>query len=400
LVQESVTIEDARAAMGPHEAVAAIVLGDTEGWTFLIRRDSIEVGTIEGGAGTVDPLVKRIRASVEPDANNRVRPFDTEAAHALYRAVLGPVEATLNGATQINVAASGSLLSIPFTLLLTAPHNEAPLARAPFLVRRYAVSHVPSVGGFVNLRKAARTVRASRPWFGLGEFRPPSPRQAAATYPPEACGDNARIFASLGALPGAKRELDAARVITGAGPDDIMVGAGFTVRRVQEAPLAQYRVLHFATHALLPSELRCQAEPAVLTSTQADAPDASGALLTASRIEQMTLDAELVILAACNTGGGDGSGAGESLSGLARSFFFAGARALMVTHWEANDLTTTYLTALFLQGQSANPSAGAAANLAAAQRRMLDESVDARAAQAHPTYWAVGALIGGDGERL
>jgi CHAT domain-containing protein len=111
----------------------------------------------------------------------------------------------------------------------------------------------------------------------------------------------------------------------------------------------------------------------------------------------MHLDAEMVILAACNTGGEGGSGAGESLSGLARAFFFAGARSLLVTHWDANDETTTYLTALFLQALRANPDAGPAMALAVSQRRMLDESVGPRAAQAHPYYWAVEALIGGRG---
>ena len=126
------------------------------------------------------------------------------------------------------------------------------------------------------------------------------------------------------------------------------------------------------------------------------APDA---LLTASQIEQMDLDAELVILAACNTAGpgGSGTGAGESLSGLARSFFFAGARSLLVTHWDANDITTTYLTVLFLNNLRTDPGAGGPAALASAQRRMLDEATGGRAMLAHPYYWAVGALIGGQG---
>ncbi len=395
LVQEAVSVDAVRSVLSPGEAVAAVVQGDGEGWTFLIRRDTILVGTIPGGASKIDPLVRRIRATVEPGPDNRPKPFDAHAAHALYTVVLGPVAAGLTDVSQLTVAASGTLLSIPFSLLLTEPHAEPELTRAPFLIRKLAVSHVPSVGGFVNLRQSAKVVRASQPWFGLGDLRPPSPRQAAATFPPGACGDNARLFASLGPLPGARRELEAARQILNASPADMMVGTGFTAKRVRDARLADYQILHFATHALLPGELRCQSEPAVMTSTPPEAPDAAGALLTASQIEQMALDAELVILAACNTGGGHGFGAGESLSGLARSFFFAGARALLVTHWEANDLTTTYLTALFLAGLVENPGRGPAWALAQAQRRMLDESVGARSNQAHPSYWAVGALIGG-----
>jgi CHAT domain-containing protein len=176
-----------------------------------------------------------------------------------------------------------------------------------------------------------------------------------------------------------------------------MLGLGFTVKNVMARPLDNYRILHFATHALLPGELRCQTEPAVVTSTTPDAPDAAGSLLTSSQIELMKLDAELVILSACNTGGENSSGAGESLSGLARSFFFAGARSLLVTHWEADDGTTPYLTALFLNALREHPEAGPAASLAGAQRRFLDEAVGSQAELAHPFYWAVEALIGGRG---
>jgi CHAT domain-containing protein len=137
----------------------------------------------------------------------------------------------------------------------------------------------------------------------------------------------------------------------------------------------------------------------VLTSTPDGAPDANGGLLTASQIAQLDLNAELVILAACNTGGQADAGAGESLSGLARSFFFAGARSLLVTHWDANDASTTYLTVLFLANLKANPDVGPAAALAAAQRRMLDEATGANAAEGHPFYWAVIALIGGRGAK-
>jgi CHAT domain-containing protein len=136
----------------------------------------------------------------------------------------------------------------------------------------------------------------------------------------------------------------------------------------------------------------------LITSVPNDAADASGGLLTASMIARMDLNAELVILSACNSGGPANMGAGESLSGLARSFFFAGARSLIITHWDANDAFTPYLTALFLGGLQANPAAGPAAALAAAQRRVLDEATGKDAALGHPYYWAVVALIGGRGQ--
>jgi CHAT domain-containing protein len=402
LIQKAFTAADVQQTLLPHEALAALVLGEDEGWTLLIRRDGITVGRIEGGSKRVDALVKRFRASMELRPDNTPAPFDTDAAHELYTALLGPVAPALVDVDSLTVAPSGSLLAVPFGALLMASvsgpdlSQASDLSQAPFLIRKVAVSHVPSVASFVNLRQGAKTVQATRPWFGMGDFTPPTLRQATATFPVDACGDSARAFADLPPLPGARKELEVARALLGAEKSDEMLGASFTARNVIATPLKNYRILHFATHALLPGELRCQAEPAVVTSTPPGAPDATGGLLTASQIEQMDLDAELVILAACNTGGANG-GAGESLSGLARSFFFAGARSLLVTHWDANDATTTYLTALFLQALRANPNAGPAAALAVSQRRMLDESVGDRAAQAHPYYWAVEALIGGRG---
>jgi len=397
LVQESITLDQARAALHPNEALATIVLGDKEGWTVLLRADRVEIGRVDGGSSKIDPLVKRFRAGMEPGPDNRPPPFDAAAAKELYDLVLGPVADGLTGLDALTVAPSGTLLSVPFGALLTGTAVAGAPSKSPFLIRKMAISHVPSAASFVNLRKATATVQATRPWFGMGDFRPPSLVQARRTFPDERCGESARLLAGLSTLPGARRELEVARQLLGVDSNEQLLGPAFTSSAVRAAPLSNYRMLHFATHAMLPGELRCQEEPAVLTSTQGDAPDASGAFLTASQIGDMKLDAELVILAACNTGGANVGGAGESLSGLARSFFFAGARALLVTHWEANDRTTTYLTALFLNNLKGDPGAGPAAALALAQRRMLDEAAGEQTALGHPYYWAVSALIGGRG---
>ena len=357
LVQESIATKDAQAALKTGEALAAIVLGDVEGWVILLRNDRISAGRIEGGSKKIDALVKRFRTGMVPGRDNVPPKFDAAAAHDLYKAVIGPVADALDGADTLTVSPTGSLLSIPFGALLTGPATDT-LGKAPFLIRRYAISHVPSVASFVNLRQAGKSLKATQAWFGMGDFRPPTARQAVATFPADTCGESARFLASFPPLPGTRRELEAARQLLSATTGDQLLATAFTAKNVLAAPLKNYKVLHFATHAVLPSEIPCQAEPAILTSTDANAPNATGGLLSATQIAQMDLDAELVILSACNTGGPNGGGAGESLSGLARSFFFAGARAMMVTHWEAHDATITYLTAIFLNGLQARPEAG------------------------------------------
>ncbi len=340
LVQEVVPASDVLALLQPDEAFVAIYLGDKGGWTFALRDKKVTVAKVTKGIGDINKLVQRVRAGVEP-TTDALPKFDTAAAQALYDVSLGGVSAELEGIKSLVVAPTGPLLSVPFGVLLTGPGDPAKLGAAPWLLRKAAIAHVPAAANFVSLRKIAGQSRATQPWFGFGDFRPVTLAQAQKSFPGGECADSAALFAGLPRLPFASRELEVARLLLGGHSQDALLGQAFTAQAVRSANLKNYRILHFATHALLPAELRCQSEASIVTSAPAGATDASGALLTVSNVVGLDLDADTVILSACNSGGGavsasdtkdGGKVAGESLSGLARAFFFAGARSLMVTH--------------------------------------------------------------------
>jgi CHAT domain-containing protein len=394
LVQQVVPAATVQQALRDGEAFVAMTLNKDAGWIFLVRRDRLAAARMSGGLAAMGRLVARLRAALETPGS----PFDTEAAHALYTATLAGVAGDLAGISALTIAPDGPLLALPMDVLLTGPAPPGGLARAPWLLRRYSITHVPSAGNFVSLRRIAGGSRASRPWFGMGEFQPIPRALARRSFPSANCAASAELLAHLAPLPFAGQELEAARLLLGASPADELRGAGFTAAAIRAADLRDYRVLQFATHALLPSELACAAEPAIVTSAPRGATDAGGALLTASQIASLSLDAELVILSACNTGGPDGTVAGESLSGLARSFFYAGARALLVTHWAVNDQTAAFLVADTLRRLRANPRAGIAAALREAELAMLDGAGHGlNPAVAHPFYWAPFAVIGEGG---
>ena len=189
----------------------------------------------------------------------------------------------LDGAKALVVAPSGPLLSLPFEVLLTGPAQPTDLRDAPWLVRQFTLAHVPAPSNFVSLRKIATGSRATKPWFGFGDFRPVTLAQAQRSFPGATCADSAQLLSGLPLLPYAGKELSAARDLLGASPSDELLGPAFTAEAVLKTPLKNYRILHFATHALLPTDLRCQSEPAIVTSDPPGAPDATGALLTASR---------------------------------------------------------------------------------------------------------------------
>jgi CHAT domain-containing protein len=393
LIQQAVSADDILAALRPKEAFSAIVLAPSTGYNFVLFDGRVTVTEIAGGAGRVDGLVARIRSSMD-DTGNGIKPFDTAASSELYTALFNGADPVLAQASALTVAPSGTLLSIPFGLLLTRPADPAKLADAPWLIRRLVIAHVPAPANFVTLRKVAGTSRATQPWFGFGDFHPVTAAQASASFPPATCKDSAALFAGLPPLPGAEAELAQARTELGAGPADELLGAAFTASAVQGLSLKEYRMLHFATHAILQTDLACQAEPALVTSAPTGAPNAQGAMLTASEIAGLKLDADVVLLSACNSGGPGGSAPGESLSGMARSFFYAGARSLLVTHWDVNDKVTAILVGAALAYAKADPGLGMAGALADAQRRLLDRARTDVPELGHPFYWAPLALIG------
>lgn len=389
LVQDVAPANAVQAALRPNEVFVAITLGRDGGWVFAVRRNLIAAAPVGASPARIAEMVRRLRTSVE-SGDKGVPDFDTAAAQGLYAAALAPIAPALDGAEQLVVAPAGPLLAVPFNILLTGPAGPD-LAKAPWLVRRMAVTHVPAAANFIALRKIAGTSHAAKPWLGMGGFRPITLAQARRTLTAPSCAEDAKLFAGLPALPFSKPELEIARGLMGASAGDELLDQSFTVGRVRGAPLSQYRVLHFASHALLPAELKCISEPAIITSTPAGAPDASGALLTSSAIAGLNLDADTVILSACNSAGPQGP-AGESLSGLARAFFYAGARSLLATHWSINDQSTAYLISETLKRARTE---GMASSLRGAQLAILDAAgTKLPAIIAHPFYWGAFALIG------
>jgi CHAT domain-containing protein len=388
LVQQVVSAQSVLQSLRPGELLVSVVLGNSGGWTFALRDGRVELGHIDGGLDRVGALVKRIRATVELNAAGTLPDFDVGAAQELYSDLFGGVAKPMGDTSSLVVAPSGPLLSIPFGLLLTASADPLRLGDAPWLIRRMAIAHVPAPANFVSLRKVAGTSRANRPWFGFGDFEPIPLALAQRSFPESNCAQSARELASLGRLPFAGRELEAARQLLGAGVSDELTGRAYTAAAVQRASLNNYRIVHFASHAVLPSELKCESEPAIVTSASPGAKDASGALLTAGQVAALHLDADAIILSACNSGGPGGAG-GESLSGLARAFFFAGARSMLVTHWSVNDQTSAFLVADTLRRFTSQPSGGMEEALRQSQLTLLGGS-----ATAHPFYWAPFALIG------
>lgn len=384
---------DVIATLHKGEALLAIALGPTHGYAVLLRAPA------DGGGATSwrvalsrrdsETQVAALRRTLMPGEDGRLPAFDLAAAHALYRTLLGPGAAALNGVTSLTVAAGGALASLPFAALVTRPPaagGEQAYGEAAWLVREMALAYVPSPQSFLTLRRNARASDAPDKYAGFGAFVPPSREAIRRSLPGAACARDADSVASLGPLPLSGPEVRLAARRLGA-EASVHLGVEFNRAAVLRGGLDRYRIVHLAAHALLPTELACLNQPAIVASAPASG-EARGALITAEDIVGLRLNADLVVLSACNTAGPDGKGAGEAFSGLARAFFFAGTRGLIATHWAVADESTALMmlnTVLAVAAGQPGPQA-----LSAQQRSMITDAGkgEVPARWAHPFYWA------------
>jgi len=314
------------------------------------------------------------------------------------------------------VVPSGPLTALPFHLLVTdrligaAPSvtNLAPYRDAAWLIRRHSVTVLPSVGSLRGLRTFAQKDRAAKPMIGFADpvFGPEQPATAARTgtaaravpqtraytdYWRGVAVDRARLAQ---ALPRLEDTADEVRIVAqklGADPRDIYLRGRASEAEVKQAKLSDYRVVYFATHGLVAGDVKGLAEPALVLTMPKGAGDLDDGLLTASEVAQLKLNADWVVLSACNTIAGDKPGA-EALSGLARAFFYAGARALLVSHWAVDSNAATRLTTSTFDIMKSDPSVGRAEALRRAMLAYLGDRSVSR--NAYPAFWGPFALIG------
>jgi CHAT domain-containing protein len=281
---------------------------------------------------------------------------------------------------------------------------------AAWLIKRQAVSVLPSVSSLKSLRAFAHRDQGIKPMTGFGDpvFNPAqensggqraasksaarSVTSAAYTDFWQGAGvDRAKLAQALPALPETADELNEVAKDLGAPASDIHLGADASETTVKRAPLADYGIIYFATHGLVAGDVKGLAEPSLALSIPKQPSELDDGLLTASEVAQLKLNADWVVLSACNTIAGDRPGA-EALSGLARSFFYAGARALLVSHWAVDSEAATRLATTTFQRLKSDPKAGRAQALRQAMLAYLGDTSSPK--NAYPAFWGPFALIG------
>jgi CHAT domain-containing protein len=251
------------------------------------------------------------------------------------------------------------------------------------------VTQLPSASALLALRRSPSRVSAAKALIGFGDpaFKLPgsAPANGVAQYD-AAWGFR---YADVTPLPETRRELLALATALGADPGiDLILGAAATRQAVLTTPLADRRVVAFATHGLMPGELPGISKPSLAMAANADL--LQSPLLELDDILSLRLNAQWVVLSACNTAAGErGNGA---MSGLVRAFFFAGTRSVLATHWAVESESAAALSTATFMSQAKGATVRSE-SLRQAQLSMLNGSLG-EGRWAHPYFWAPYALFG------
>ena len=400
-VSSELKFEEISEILESNEGVLTYSIGDQASFVFLLRRDGIYPKELDINLAELSEFVKKLRRPFDIAGTGTLEIFDMELSHKLYKLLLGPIENQLEGITHLIIQPVGSLLSMPFGMLITAPPPEEAedYEKASWFSDRFASSVVPTLRSFIELRRIAGKGRAPLPFIGFGNPTFQGGETEGLGALAQHCGQGKPIppalLRGLAPLPETAQELQNVAAALGPEKSALFLAEDATEENVRAAALDQYRVIFFATHGLLPGELACQSEPALALSppVQAVSDPKRDGLLDSTEIARLQLNADLVVLSACNTGGGGtGKLGGEALSGLARSFFFAGARTLMVSHWVVPSRSAVLLTSQMFQILGDDGFLGTAEAMRQSQMRVARSK-----GLGHPVFWAPFTIVGDGG---
>ena len=368
-------------------------------------------------------MVAQLRKTVEfsgRSAREILPEYRFDVAYQLYKELLEPVVSITSGPGLMLASVNGELASIPLGMLTTAPFNStktpvvfASYRQAPWLAIQKDIAYLPSATALVSLRSNKSKQVADMPFVGFGDpdfsVKGKQP-QNTETMGVRSSQKLTRIadqdlldfdplpdtIPAIPPLPDTRQEVTDISRLFGADPQkSLFLGERASRNNALTQDLSRYRVIAFATHGLIPGDVPGLSQPALAMTTR----DPSGYLLTSQDILSMKLDAEWVILSACNSAAGDGAGS-DALTGLGRSFFYAGSKSLYVTHWpvdseSAKELVTTTLGYYQKEGLGRANAASKSIRSLISSGSTKDGNVEV--SYAHPAFWAPYIVVGEPG---
>lgn len=421
---EPVTLAKVQSLLNPGEAMLVYDVDKSSSFAWVITRNGGSFASIKVDWKALEAKVKAARAAMEVDEHGHLQLVNVTDLHDIYQQVFAPVAPYLAGINHLLVITSGPLQSLPLGMLVaSAPpdiHTTADYRKVDWLARQYAISVLPSVSSIQAFRQFAKPGKAQEPFIGFGDpligaersgargrrakidiaqvFRGVSEVTGTNTpvvMPQEREIADVDFIRSVASLPETADELRTMAKVLKADRGAVWLQERATETNLKHLELTKYRTIAFSTHGVMAGELKGIGEPGlILTPPKVGTVEDDG-YLSAGEIAQLKLNADWVILSACNTAAADGSPGAGGFSGLAKAFFYAGARSLLVSHWPVDSEATVPLTTGMLKEYELHPEQGKAEAHRKAMLTLMNTPDHPEFA--HPLFWAPFVVVGEGG---
>ncbi|EFK07134.1 conserved domain protein [delta proteobacterium NaphS2] len=429
-----------QANLRPKEAMIVLYSANNRTYAWGIPKEGeVAFAVVLLGKDELQDKALQLRRTLAPvpETFGNIPAFNLDLAYDLYAALLEPVNAGWKDADDLIVVTSGPLSQIPFSVFPTQRVNlekgEELLFESyrdiPWLIKKCSLTRLPSVSSLITLRNLPKGDETRKAFLGFGDpyFNTEQMEQAQADEKERkretssdlisqrwvralvATGmdtlDDEKLISSnismLSRLPDTAEEIEAIAEVFGADPKtDVFLRAEATERQVKTMDMSDRKVIDFATHGLIPGDLDGLDQPALALCSPDVAKDSEDGLLTMGEILKLKMNADWVVLSACNSGAAGGKGT-EAVSGLGRAFFYAGSRALLVTMWPVETVSAKQLTTGLFRFQKEDATLSKAKALQKSilnimERGVLKEEKSGKlvASYAHPFFWAPFIVVG------
>lgn len=429
------SLTDARGALVPGEALITTYFAPDRSYVWAVNAEGKSgFASIDVGAEDIADSVATLRYALDPGASglSTIPDFDVVAAYELYAQLFKPLEPIWKSANNLVFVGHGPIGSLPISVLPTKPAlpaNNQGVAFAAYkniswLAKTHSVSLIPSVAALTALRRLPAAPAGRSPFIGFGDpYFNQNQTKPALEMLANASNTSAGIstrgvpltlrsvsrgaglekgeLAKLPRLPDTAAEVESiAGVLINGEAKSVYLGRDASEKNIKSMDLSKYRVLTFATHGLVPGDLKGLTQPALAMAAPQITGDNDDGLLTMEEILNLKLNADWVVLSACNTATGNGDGA-EALSGLGQAFFYAGTRSLLASNWPVETVSAKILTTGVFRIQATDGSVTRAQALRLSMMDLMNTGVaksaqtgDVQYAFAHPIFWAPFSLIG------
>jgi len=438
------TVEVTQKNLRQGEAFVSIYTTDEKTYVWCIPKSGdVKFAVSPLGKKELADIVFNLRRALDSHSNvlGDIPDYDVSSAYSLYKKIFEPVESGFKGATDLLVVVRGPLGQLPLATLPAAP--ASPLSdrnvlfdryrNVPWLIRNVSVTVLPSVSTFVTLRGLPPSDPNRKAFAGFGD--PIFSKDQAANLDAgkkekstilasrgtrlqvrgvriceEGNIDNKQInsikLEDLNRLPDTAGEItDTANALHADLAQDVYLGKNASERKLKTMTLSDRRVISFATHALIPGDLDGLDQPALALSSPSVTGDSEDGLLTMGEIMKLKLNADWVVLSACNTGASEGGGT-EALTGLGRAFFYAGTRSILASMWPVETTSARKLVTGIFEAQKTDASLSRSQALRKSMLDLIDierffdpATGKIAASYAHPLFWAPFTIVGESGKR-